>query len=46
MLTINSDLAVVSCDEKCETSDGKWDAAQGPERYIVDGVTGVRVQVR
>jgi hypothetical protein len=27
VLTINSDLAVVSCEEKCETSDGKWDAA-------------------
>jgi hypothetical protein len=27
VLTINSDLAVVSCEEMCETNDGKWDAA-------------------
>jgi len=26
-LTVNQNLAVVSCEEKCETSDGRWDAA-------------------
>ncbi|HEY0853523.1 MAG TPA: hypothetical protein VGD86_01730 [Devosia sp.] len=27
VLSINADLAVVSCEDKCETSEGKWDAA-------------------